>query len=822
MSQNATGTSIMTQRSAAHLQFEAFKTFLSKASSETTIAAEGSGMAIESKKTRDFVGHILRSASSQGVNNSVRERFRETIMTMFGVKDENDLPDEVKSVMKLDDYHEKGKPLTARRIRAVTDTVSRIFDAEITKLADAARSQGVPADLDTAKQFQTAIMAGIDDRDLLDFVTANIKGLLTDENAIPFGSPPAFQLCAPNAFTAKINTLTAIFNALRTVANGDPAILTAGKRWLAEIIGNNRPLPPPTLFQTLSTALDREIPLTIRHADQLTDPAISAENLNKRIREIFQAVNRTASACSRALGTYDSDDEGNPCRAFLISLTLNKCAGASAHATLKQVLDSPVANDLKAFYRDIADDLRADAKQTVFRNFNGIRNSNARLYMADFVDEDAHRLDTFKAVIDTLNGLPDTARTPISPTASDMKRREAYGDLCRDIQQTYASAGEACLQKDRSAFLSGAVTGNGVGADLMRYAFARKIGHAPYRPEEMVRNHSQDIITRKTCQNVTATYHSLSSSPEMQRQAFKQFREKISVFLPDARGHQVELSKTYETACDQLALFLTQGKKRYAELNAAEKNQVTLALALIAQGNDETFFEGPARALNPLYNPAAPLEEGKLRPAFETPGKPQSNERTINLSLDNGSLTVDFSGKRGIRELGVLRNDFETFVETPVDGTLSVDYTFTVHADAFARMGTERPGALQVGKADVTCSGFKMGVTVNEATPKQIAETEKRWPKVSVASLEISVEETLRLANKLAGIEGEPIPKEEDPPPVEKPKVSAPDEKRKPEKPGFLKRVTTFFGGRKDTSEPEPHQTGKKAHGKKIGFGKRS
>ncbi|MBO7655291.1 MAG: hypothetical protein J6U40_10255 [Kiritimatiellae bacterium] len=807
MSQNTIGTSTISERSAAHLQFAQFESFLGKADSEKAIASKGTGMSIDVKKSVDFVGHVLRGQASRGMNDDVRETFKSTILKMFGVTDEQALPDEVKSAMKLEDF-KKGKPLTARRIRAVTESVSKIFGSKISELEHVARVQGVPMPPETTERIKTAVMASIDDSELFTFVSQNIKGLLIAESDLPMGISGQQTIITQPNFTAKLNKLTAIFGALRTAANGDPDLFKAGEKWLAEIINTNRPLPTPAQLQSVLTSVGQQIELTARHVDKLKNPHVGAEDLNVILREIFQTVDQIMANNSRILSAYDSDDEGNPCRAFLIAAILNKCVGPSALAKAKQVMDSYSTSDLKDLYHHIADDLRCGSGKgrATFKNFNGITPSSARLYMADFVDRDSRRLDTLKTVIDTLSDVSNGKRSTVIPSGVGTKTHFAYRELCREVEKTYKSISLQLVKQEREAFLADAVTGTGVGADMMRHVFARKIGHTPHRPADTVRDHTQDILMRMTCQGATATYRSLCSSPAIQRQTFEHARSGITVYLPDVRGGQEELSTDYDTACDQLAAFLTQGKKRYTQLTAAEKNQVALVMVLITRGTDKTLFEAPARALNPLFNPEAPLEEAALNPAFKMTERKPVEKRTVTLGFDNGSLTAAFSGQREIRELSVLRDNFKEYVDVPVNGSLSVDYTFTIPANVFTQMAAKKPETVVISSANVSCSDFKMGLAVNEATPRQIAATDKRWPKVTVESLSISAEETLKLANELAGIEEKPSPVEEKPTQTGKPKS-------KHEKiPGFLRKILTK---KSDASQSNDSSEVKTIRGKK-------
>ena len=65
----------------------------------------------------------FRRKDQQDLNNATRTLFKQTVLDALGLKDENELPKSVKDAMKLSDYHNKGRPLTARRIIAVVDAI---------------------------------------------------------------------------------------------------------------------------------------------------------------------------------------------------------------------------------------------------------------------------------------------------------------------------------------------------------------------------------------------------------------------------------------------------------------------------------------------------------------------------------------------------------------------------------------------------------------------------------------------------------------------------------------------------------------------------
>ena len=88
---------------------------------------------IVAKSSWDFVGNVGRGKTSRATNDAVRDLFKDTILKMCGVTSEERLPESVRNAMKLDKFG-KGKPLSARRIRAV-DTALK---AEIARRSEQA------------------------------------------------------------------------------------------------------------------------------------------------------------------------------------------------------------------------------------------------------------------------------------------------------------------------------------------------------------------------------------------------------------------------------------------------------------------------------------------------------------------------------------------------------------------------------------------------------------------------------------------------------------------------------------------------------------
>ena len=87
----------------------------------------------------------LRGSGSRKVNNEVRTLFLNTILGVCGVDSIEKLPQNVQDVLKAEDFNGKGHPLTARRIKAVTDAVKVAYDVDVKETSRAFVTGSSPA-----------------------------------------------------------------------------------------------------------------------------------------------------------------------------------------------------------------------------------------------------------------------------------------------------------------------------------------------------------------------------------------------------------------------------------------------------------------------------------------------------------------------------------------------------------------------------------------------------------------------------------------------------------------------------------------------------
>ena len=713
--------STVMERSHAHMQYSQFVSFAQKADAKAIASSTGaSGFVITAKTTRDYVGHILRSSSSKQANDAVRTRFMDTILQMFGVTDQNDLPDEVKTAMKLEDYGQ-GKPLTARRILAVQKVVDAHFDSLVTPL-QAKVSEMIDSFSEVRKNpdigqklVRTAVRACVGNQALLDFVSEHIKELVIDE----FSGSDSPILCTVAAFNKKIDDFAAMFSLLQETANGNQAVMETGKKFLA---GQIRMHLKPEEFKVLLASAKA---VTTEHVVSLVESLAdkgqngSAKKLNDKVQELTSVLDDAAGRCKAALDKYRGVDKACG-RDFLLKLILQSCGDTTLHGKVRDVLSSPVAGNLKAIYRDVAADLR---NETPPKPGEGVPNLGKmpygqRLYAADFVDRESPNLDFLKTVVDGLCGTPANASGPVKPADGNVRNGADDIEFRQYVKDVIGPAAERATESDREDFLAGAVKGDGAVADLMRFVFFRRIGRTPYKSAETTRGYFQDTLTRMLRQKIPTGCAQLMAQDE----PIKKFREiagksHITLSMPGGGAELID-SFNYNHALDQITAFVTGGKKRsyddIGDSDDAELGKVVVVMSLLAQDLGDLAFKGPARALNPDYDPRTDVfEESRIKPTFNIEEKTPSHPR-ISLEIDkDGGLQVSVSCHRDIGKLNVLRPTGETYAKIDLarsDSTMNVDFAFSINATSFGLMadaaGAERK--VEISASDIAWDEFEL------------------------------------------------------------------------------------------------------------------
>ena len=265
--------------STALSQYEAFKTFgaPTKGISGRTIVQAGNFLngtfSIEPKSKFDFIGHIARSSGAKTDNNVVRNLFLATVVKMFGGDsyDESCLPDSVREMLKLNDF-DSGKPLTVRRIRAVTTAIDQYVDARTSKVEQALTAANVPVDDAVREQIRTAVRACGGDEDVFAALLSNPKDYLINAAA-----PNPNTLFSKAEVEQRVRDLAADVRTLRQeVPAGKEEAFRAARQCLAtgEAMGLS-----PQLAAGLATAAERSLIADAGKLLPLLKPPVSATNI---------------------------------------------------------------------------------------------------------------------------------------------------------------------------------------------------------------------------------------------------------------------------------------------------------------------------------------------------------------------------------------------------------------------------------------------------------------------------------------------------------------------------------------------------------------
>ena len=190
-------------------QFSAFVEFASSQSHENYIACiegqkPGLGAPRPDGRPRDIAakkwdgrGQFLRGKNSRAVNNEVRTLFLRTILGVCGVRSVAELPPGVQAVLKADDYDGKGRPLTVRRIRAVTEAVKAAAGASAPAAAFASGTSPAVGRLQDLVATAPGVPAGAPPDEKAAAFSARVSEIAAKETIANF-THVAFRNCVKN------------------------------------------------------------------------------------------------------------------------------------------------------------------------------------------------------------------------------------------------------------------------------------------------------------------------------------------------------------------------------------------------------------------------------------------------------------------------------------------------------------------------------------------------------------------------------------------------------------------------------------------------
>lgn len=233
----------------------------------------------------DFRGNVFRDAGQIATNNSIRNEFRKAVAAIF--KGEENIPHEVEAAMKKADFDGKGRPLTARRIRATLAQIKTLVNLEKVRNALNAQDWLSEAKFEVADAATRRQLESYADR-LSDELCGAMRKLLLPD--IRKGKAPSVEkMCAVlKEFTVKSDVILAMERDLRdNVGNlkaGSDDKYEDDDRLFAKVCGDAR-----RRAFALALAKDDELANFFFSASATTDRAI--ENLFQAKEDIHAEAN---------------------------------------------------------------------------------------------------------------------------------------------------------------------------------------------------------------------------------------------------------------------------------------------------------------------------------------------------------------------------------------------------------------------------------------------------------------------------------------------------------------------------------------------------
>ena len=293
---------------AAVAQFKAFEAFVrpSRIKDGTLVQAGDSAngaFTIEPKSKFDFIGNIGRSAESKCTNNTVRNIFLATVIKMFGGNKYDDacLPPSVREAMKFNDF-DTGKPLSARRIRAVTTAINQYVESRAQQLENVLSGAGIAKTDAVKERIRTAVRACGGDGDVF-------AALLENPKAFLFGAAQCNdRTLLDNAdVTQRVKDLAADVHTLRAGIDDLCGPTSHKGKSLFEAVGTfpaHRdviPLPKPLMDSMVAAVKQMKATDTFVFLDLLPGSP-NRQNIGRRVNDLLDGILQRVSQNVRLAG----------------------------------------------------------------------------------------------------------------------------------------------------------------------------------------------------------------------------------------------------------------------------------------------------------------------------------------------------------------------------------------------------------------------------------------------------------------------------------------------------------------------------------------
>jgi hypothetical protein len=638
-------------------QFNSFLRFAQEsqaAGKETAIARRGNiynpffastVVAAEKDGVGGFAA-LFRSSSSKKENDVSRELFRESVADIFG--GEARIPDSVKAAMKLDDYG-SGKPLTARRILAVkaaidaaAERASTIYDTARANAGNTYLHAGEEGRALVDARIREAVMSCGGDHDVEDILAASADRILLGGD---------YGLRSSADIAKRLADLRADFEELRRVAKGDPALLAAGKAFLAGLGGKSAP-------EGLITRLFDAAKSAKTGAMKSLGPSSNPLAIHKAVRQFDDSVT-AAMFATGVFDVFDGADETGPCRNLLQELILLRC-GRGTLQSMQAALTSQESSKLLSTYHTV-----------VTGDFNA---GDISPELRTTTQSAASLMDrSHSAFLAAVNGVLGEVKAdpPLFRGRFDHVKAKS-GEVLADL----VDLGRIHLRESMKAYLDLHVKGSGPVADLMRELYREKLGGDRHDPGEAMRQAQSRCALAMLNWN-TATDARMFALGDLHDTQFA--KDVIRDLDVELAGVGKLSNESPEAARDQIARFVAGGRDvTYDGLDDVQKRKAHLVMSLLSQNNERAGFDGTAHGFDP---------EEKMA-AFALAGHDDAFTRQFSLSFSpQGDLELVFRGVKTDCHTLVTPRDGKVFT-VPREATFEADYRLTIPGAEFDRLAT--------------------------------------------------------------------------------------------------------------------------------------
>ena len=595
--------------------FSIFTDFASKVSGRTRLAldtildregGETTTHTVKASKNWDFIGNIKRNAEKRRVNNDVRAFFLNTVAELFGGEDH--IPDTVKTAMKMQNFGGSGKPLTARRIIAVKKAIEEVRDPTsylkyesdfnvaanmmketINKHADLGDRKRFPADamnnaintVINAAGADVALMNVLKDKEVLN------KVLVTFDN----------RLRSTDDIKAKVAAIKANVDELRTAAGSTSPMFFMGLRNIINMDGS-------TLKAGMITSIVK----------QATEADIS--NLRKMsgssgVTQIHNGVTQYVNIVddimmkSKVMTSFKqggSADDRSHVKKFIGGMLIARCTKSNQEA-IRAALKTEACGKLQSVYSPLAQISMEDTSPELAQEIK------------NYADRCDNALTDIATQIKPEGGKYEDETGTTRKVAKQAEGENAISEeskLFDKISGDIYSNAEKSIEKKTQSIIDQFVPSNGQGSDVIKNKVADKIKQFGVNKATLQIQQDMNNITKNGLHfNIITNAKAFAETKNIAQTLFAEDLQRLQTTGSFKVGGE-KLDSDPNKAADQIAKFVTGGKKTFAELDAKERMKAFVVMSFVTQDTIQTMSRNMFAAFDPIQNkpPFTVIDDG--------------------------------------------------------------------------------------------------------------------------------------------------------------------------------------------------------------------